>query len=259
MRLVLLGDPVDHSLSPAIQNAALRAASLPGAYEARLVDERGLADAFDEMRSGVIDGANVTMPHKGRAAALADRLEPTAQRAGAINTLVRVAGDVIGHNTDVAGIRRAWADRRLPDAEIVQVLGTGAAAAAALLALEGRDLVITTRRVGAGTILAKKLRVTARELPWGTAVPGAVLVNATPLGMHGEALPNSLTDEASGLFDMAYGSEATPAVAEMRTRNLPAVDGTDMLLAQGAASFRLWTGRSADLTAMRAAMVATIG
>lgn len=254
MRLMLLGDPVDHSLSPAIQNAALRAASLPGTYEVRAVDESGLRAAFDDIRSGGIDGANVTMPHKGLAAALCDELEPTARRAGAVNTLVRVGTGIIGHNTDVAGIRGAWADNHLPVDGTVLVLGAGGAAAAALLALEERDLAIAVRRPGTGAALAAKVGVEAREVSWGEAVWDASVVNCTPIGMHQESLPERVIAAASGLFDMAYSLRPTPSVTEARGRSLPVGDGADMLIGQGAAAFRLWVGMAADTVAMRAAL-----
>ena len=254
MRLVLLGDPVDHSLSPDIQNAAMRAAGLPGDYSARTVDADGLRVALRELRDGMIDGANVTMPHKRAAAALCDRLEPLATRAQAVNTLVRIGSSVIGHNTDVAGIRKAWGAAGLPAVGPVLVLGTGGAAAAALLALAGREIVISGRRPGAGAALAAALAVEAAEVEWEMGVSGAVVVNATPLGMHGEGLPASIVREASGLFDMAYGFQPTPAAFDFGERGLPVVEGTDMLLAQAAGSFRLWTGRRADKSAMRRAL-----
>ena len=254
MRLMLLGDPVDHSLSPAIQNAALRAASLPGTYEVRAVDESGLRAAFDDIRSGGIDGANVTMPHKSLAAVLCDELAPTARRAWAVNTLVRVGTAIIGHNTDVAGIRGAWADNDLPLDATVLVLGAGGAASAALLALEERDLAIAVRRPGAGAALAARVGVEAHEVPWGEAVSDASVVNCTPIGMHQELLPDRVIAAAGGLFDMAYGLRPTPSVTEARRRSLPVADGADMLIAQGAAAFRLWVGRAANTVAMRAAL-----
>ena len=110
MRLVLLGDPVGHSRSPAIHRAALAAAGIEGRYEARRVDAAGVYRACAEIRAGDLAGANVTMPHKRTAAAAADRLAPEAARCGAVNTLVAEDGEVVGHNTDVGGLRlvREW-------------------------------------------------------------------------------------------------------------------------------------------------------
>jgi shikimate dehydrogenase len=254
VRLVLLGDPVAHSLSPAIQGAALAAAGVPGTYEARRVDEAGLEAAVEELRAGGIDGANVTMPHKRSAAQMCSRLDPDAGRAGAANTLVRVGDDAIGHNTDIAGIRAAWKRAGLPSQGRVLILGTGGAAAAALLALAEREVSLSGRRKGAAARLAERLGVAATEVPWGTGVAGATVVNATPIGMHAEVLPEAVLDGGKALFDMAYGADPTPAAERYRAKGHPVADGIDMLIGQAAESFRLWTGRVADTDAMRAAV-----
>ena len=254
MRLAVLGDPVAHSRSPAIHTAALEALGIPGSYVARRVDADGMAAAVAEIRSGDLDGANVTMPHKQRAARLSDRLDPVAARAGAVNTLVRAADGVAGHLTDVAGIEAAWAEAGLPSEGPVLVLGAGGAAAAALLALEGRPLRVAARTSSRASEMLAAVDVVAEVVPWETAVPGAVVVNATPLGMAGEPLPAGLLDGAAGLFDMAYGGGETPAAARCRAAGLPVADGLDMLLGQAMASFTLWTGVLAPAAAMRTAL-----
>ncbi len=250
----MLGDPVAHSLSPHIHTAALAATGIPGAYTARRVEGAGLAAAVAEIRAGTLDGANVTMPHKETAAALCDRLAGAARRIGAVNTLVRVGDDVVGHITDVDGVRLAWEWEQLPTDTPVLVLGAGGAAAAACIALEGRNVAVTTRRPETADALVARIATGATTVPWGSGVLGAVVVNATPLGMRGERLPEGVLAQAAGLLDMAYGSGTTPAVATMRRRGLPAAGGVTMLLGQAVESFRLWTGRTAPLAAMRAAL-----
>lgn len=257
MRLVLLGDPVGHSRSPAIHQAALAAAGIEGRYEARRVGSTGVYLACSEIRAGTLDGANVTMPHKRTAAAAADRLAPGAEACGAVNTLVAEAGEVVGHNTDVGGLHLAREWGGIPAGSPVLVLGGGGAAAAALVAFAGCDLSIATRRGGAGEALAASVGVQAREVPWGEPVPGVVVVNATPLGMNAEALPPGLLEEAAGLIDMPYGVEPTPAVAAARLLGRPFADGLDLLVAQAALSFRLWTGVEADVGVMRRAAAGT--
>lgn len=254
MRLVVLGDPVAHSLSPAIQNAALQAAGIPGSYETRRVDADGMRHAVTQLREGALDGANVTMPHKRLAASLADRLDPAAERAGAVNTLVRVGVEAVGHNTDIAGIRAAWKVSGLPQDGPVVLLGTGGAAAAALLALEGRRVFISARSPDKAADLTRSLRVEAPTIPWASGKEGCVVVNATPLGMNGERLPEAALRGAVGLFDMAYGPQPTPAVLAMGRAGYPVVDGTEMLLGQAAVAFRLWCGQDPDTGAMRAAL-----
>jgi len=253
VRLALLGDPVAHSRSPAIQRAALAAAGILGSYEARRVDAAGVYRACAEIRAGILRGANVTMPHKRVAAAAADRLAPAAARCRAVNTLVGEKGEVVGHNTDVGGLLAAWERAGFPRGVPVLLLGGGGAAAAVLVALAGTGPVIATRRPGAGQALADALGVPATGIPWGEPLAGAVVVNATPLGMYGESLPPGVVEAAAGLVDLAYGPEATPAVALARRRGLPAADGLDVLVAQAALSFELWAEVPAPLAAMEAA------
>jgi shikimate dehydrogenase len=266
VRLVVLGDPVAHSLSPAIHRAALRAAGIDGSYEARRVDAHGMGGAVADLRTGALDGANVTMPHKHLAAELSDDLSATAARAGAVNTLVPRGPTgthrrwVMGHNTDVEGVRTAWGWAGLPEGDVpVLVLGAGGAAAAALLALEGRRLYLSARRRGSATALAARLGIEAADVGWGSAVDGAVVVNATPLGMRGETLPAAVVAAAAGLFEMAYGEGPTPAARTLAGRGLPVSAGPDMLLAQAMRSFTLWTGVPAPETAMRTALEAALG
>ncbi len=247
----MLGDPVAHSLSPLLHATALAEVGIPGEYVARRVDAAGLAAAVVELRSGGLDGANVTMPHKEAAAALCDRLAGSARRIGAVNTLVRVGSEVVGHTTDIDGVRLAWEWGGLPNDLPVLILGGGGAAAAAYVACDRRPIFVSTRRPESAEALIARLGGTAAVAPWGSGISGSVVVNATPLGMHGERLPDRVLAEAAGLLDMAYGAGTTPSVAAMSRRSLPVVDGVNMLLGQAVAAFRLWTGRRAPLAAMR--------
>ncbi len=251
MRLALLGDPVARSRSPAIHLAALRALRISGSYEARRVDAAGLEEAVVEVGDGTLDGLNVTMPLKGAALAAVDGASTLATRVGAVNTVSRRDGVVFGDNTDVDGISDAWGSSEMPDDAPILVLGSGGAAAAALLALEGSELLIASRRRGGGGLLATRLGVVATEISWGSVVEGAVVINATPLGMNGESLPDGVVEGSVGLFDMAYGTSATPSVTQAGAR--PVVDGIDMLVAQAARSFEIWTGVPAPVDVMAVA------
>jgi shikimate dehydrogenase len=251
LKLVLLGSPIAHSLSPQIHTAALRAAGIEGSYEARGVDARGVATAIEEIRTGELNGANVTMPHKRLASRLADELGSNAARAGSVNTLVARGAMVAGESTDIDGIRLAW--RGLPEGPAL-ILGGGGAAAAALLALEGRPLLVSARRSSAAERLIERTGVAAGVVEWGAPVAGAVVVNATSLGMAGESLPPGVLEVATGLFDMPYGAAPTGAVTRARSLGIPAVEGLEMLLAQAARSFELWTGVAAPVQAMRAVL-----
>ena len=136
------------------------------------------------------------------------------------------------------------------------LLATGTAA---LLAFEGRPLAISARRREQALELIDQLDIAASVVPWGKGSADALIVNATSIGMAGEALP--LTDLAShsGLLDMPYATGTTPAAVEMRHAGRPVAEGPDMLLGQAAASFRLWTGMEPDTTAMRQAMIEAAG
>lgn len=248
LRLAVLGDPVARSRSPVMHTAALEHVGIDGAYLARQVDLGGFELACTEIRSGRLDGANVTMPYKRDALRLADAASAEAAHAGAANTLSRSDAGLQADNTDVGGILDVWARRALPDEGPILVLGTGGAAAAALVALQQRSLRVSGRRPEAAEALVFALGIEAMVVPWGNAVEGSVLVNATPLGMRGESLPDAVLGGAEALFDMAYGAEPTPATRRMEGR--PVADGIDLLVAQAARSFEIWTGQQAPRTVM---------
>jgi len=256
LRLAVLGDPVAHSLSPVIHAAALEFAGLEGSYDRRQVDRHGMGRAAADLRSGRLAGANVTMPHKALAAGLADRRSGAVVRSGGANTLWMENGRLHADSTDPEGVRFAWQHARLPGDAPVLLLGAGSAAAAALLALGDREVWVAARRPEAAHDLVARVGARAVVAPWGQPVAGAVLVNATPLGMRGESLPAGILDEAGGLLELAYGREQTPAEAALAARDLPVASGELMLVGQGAASFAIWTGVEVPPTVMLAALAA---
>ena len=254
MNLLIFGDPVEHSLSPVIMGAALRHAGIAGSYGRRRVDAAGMREGAAQIRDGRLDGANVTMPHKRLAAELCDRLTPQAERCGVANTLWRRDGALHGHTTDPDGVTFAWEDARLPDDAPVLVLGAGGAAAAALLALEGRELRVSARRPQAAAALAGGPVEGVGTAEWGRPVPGAVVVNATPLGLAGESLPEGVLAEAAGLFEMNYGHGPTPAMRAVRESGRPVATGEMMLVGQAVTGFRIWTGVSVPAPALLRAL-----
>ena len=253
MKFVVLGDPVDHSRSPAIHTAALTALGIEGTYTARRVDARGMVAAVDEVRYGRLTGANVTMPHKQIAFELADRVSESALRSGAVNTLVRRNGEVWGFNTDVDGIRTVWTDRGLPTTGPVLILGAGGAAAGAVTALADRTVIVSARRDDAARDLLERTRVEGTVAPWGIPTCAAAVVNATPIGMADEALPEEVLAHASALFDLTYGPIESRSVGLVRDLGFPVATGEDLLIAQAAASFEIWTGVPAPIDVMREA------
>jgi len=251
VRLALLGKPVDHSRSPAIFAAAFAAAGIDGSYETRSVDADGVMAAFGELATGELSGINITMPHKALAFSLCDRVDEQAARAGSVNTVVLEGSQRVGYSTDIDGIRTLW--RRMPAAGPVLILGSGGAAAAAAVALAERTPYISSRRPGAGRDLGQRAGVEVGELRWRVPLVGANVVNCTPLGMKGEWLPNAVVEMASGLFDLVYAKQPTPAITYVKGKGLPVVSGLDLLVSQAGFGFRLFTGVEPPLAAMRLA------
>ena len=131
--------------------------------------------------------------------------------------------------------------RSLPTASIL-ILGSGGAAASALVACDGMTVSVSARSEAKARRLVESTRVEARVIEWESVVPGALILNATPIGMRGEALPQGLLAAAGGVFDMTYGSGPSPALLEARRYGLPNADGIDLLAAQAEESFHVWTG-----------------
>jgi shikimate dehydrogenase len=247
VRLVLLGMPVAHSLSPRIHTAALQACGVAGEYQAREVDTAGFTAAVAQLEAGELDGANVTMPHKRAAHAACTTLHRDAHDAGSVNTLAMREGVLAGWCTDVAAVRRALA--AMPAGPVLILGGGGAAAAAAVAATGREEVAISTRREGGPVAVLES----GTQITWGTTVPGAVVVNATPLGMAGETLPAGVLEVAAGLVDLAYGQDPTPAVGQAARAGIPWVDGIQILVDQAAESFEIWTGLPAPREVMTTA------
>ncbi|HET9424856.1 MAG TPA: shikimate dehydrogenase [Gemmatimonadaceae bacterium] len=253
-RLVLLGHPVAHSLSPVFQNAALAAAGIPLRYEAMDVTRQELPDVFERLRRDRAAG-NVTIPHKEAVAALCASLTPEAERVGAANAFMSRDGGMVGHNTDVQGLRAAV--RTLigdePRDMTVGVVGAGGAAAAVLAAVEswpGCRAVVANRGQERLRTLVARFRAVARAGDAAEITREAdIVVNATSLGLHeGDSLaidPNRLRPQCA-VLDLVYSRTETRLVRESRRRGLRAADGIVMLVAQGAAAFAWWFGRSPD-------------
>ena len=250
LHFAVLGDPIDHSRSPAIHNAAMEHLSIDGHYEARRAGPEELGRAVGEMRAGSLQGINVTMPLKEEAARLADLLTPEAATGGSVNTMRSGVGAIEGHSTDVVAVRAAFSDSRFEASAPILILGSGGAAAAALVGAAGRVVYLSSRNLERAGSVAARAGVDAGLVRFGTGVAGALLVNATPLGMGGESLPAEVLRAASGLIDLAYGDGPTPAQSAAEASSLPVMDGIEFLVLQAAASFEWWTGRPAPIEVM---------
>lgn len=236
-----------------MQRAALRAAGLEGwTYDLLDTAPAGLAAAVAGLRDGAVAGANVTIPHKVAVMALLDGVEGEAEKAGAVNTIRREGQRLIGSNTDVAGVRAALAAVGFEGGRAV-VLGAGGSARAVGAALAGSEVSFVARSPERAAGLPGQVLAWTGHA-WEAILEGAdLLVNATPLGRHGEVpVPPELLPR--WVVDLVYVSGGTGLARAARARGLRVADGWDVLIAQGAAAFEAWTGRPAPLAAMRAAL-----
>lgn len=229
---------MSHSRSPAIHRTALSVCGLEGSYEAIKADRTILEATCQRIRDRELTGINVTMPLKGDAAELADFLTPEAAKSGSVNTLRLGQEGLEGHSTDVIALRRHLSNH---DSSTVLVLGAGGAARAVLEAA-GHRLVYVAARDQEKALSLCQGRQNAEVIRLGTPVAGAVVVNATPLGMAGESLPEGVVEACSALIDLAYGLEETPAIAVARLMGIPFADGLEFLVGQAVESFEWWTG-----------------
>jgi shikimate dehydrogenase len=261
-RLVLLGHPVAQSISPRIQNAALRSAGIALTYEARDVPPAALDAVLRELATERAAG-NVTIPHKEAVAARCARLTPLAQRVGAANTYWHEGGQLVGDNTDVGGIEasvRALLGDEMQSARVA-LIGAGGSAAAVLAAAErwgSARVSIYNRHMDRAERLAARFPEVAEAAPsLRDALQGATLVvNATPVGMRDDALPVALEliPPGAAVFDLVYRSGETAWVTAARNAGHRAADGMGMLVEQGALAFARWFAREPDRAAMWRAM-----
>lgn len=243
-RYCVIGDPVAHSLSPAMQSAAFAAAGVSARYDAMRVPAGGAGDAVAHLRSQEYEGFNVTTPLKEEVGRHLDTLTETAVAAGAVNTVKRSGDELIGHNTDGEGCIRALEDLWSTDFDRLEVLllgaGPAARAIAVALASRGARIACWSRRADrAASIGMPPDRLAAlviSALPAGATVPPSVL---------------AAVDKNADVFDVNYASSGSPLPAGTGARQS---DGIPMLLHQGALAFEWWTGKPAPLGAMRAAL-----
>jgi shikimate dehydrogenase len=260
----VIGDPIAQSKSPTIHRFWLEALGLPGDYRHAHVKADGLADYIAERRADPDwRGCNVTMPHKQAVIPLIDRLDSSAEKIGAVNTIVQADdGSLTGHNTDAAGFLEPLQPflRRQHLFRMARVLGTGGAARAIVSALAGEGFVLVL--AGRDTIKAETLLAELAEgehhvapldhfaIPTNFAFDNRagcldLIVNATSLGMMGQpplAFDLSHAPPGSIAYDIVTAPLDTPFLQQARVAGLRTVDGLEMLIGQAAVAFRLFFG-----------------
>lgn len=264
-RVGLIGDPVEHSLSPAFQQPAFDHIGLSIRYELWHTPAERIAERLAFLRSGEVLGANVTVPHKQAFFSAVDSVSDAARRAGAVNTIIVRDGHLHGENTDIHGFIVPLQERAFPfAASKAVVIGAGGAARGVLVALLDAgiaELIILNRTTQRANELATQMddhRVRAMPASaWRNAADGAaLLVNATSLGWSDttpviDPAAFSLLAPNAIAYDLTY--RTTHFLRAAAASGVAALDGLDMLVHQGARSFELWTGRPAPIELMLAA------
>jgi shikimate dehydrogenase len=272
MKACVMGWPVAHSLSPALHNYWLKRHGIAGEYTRRAVPPAELAAALQGLRAGDWRGGNLTIPHKEAALPLLDRIDATARRIGAVNTVVVEGGRLAGTNSDGFGflenLRAAVAGFDAKAGPAV-VLGAGGAARAIVDALSeaGAPAIrLTNRSLERARALARTLGGPIDPVPWeqrAAALDGAaLLINATSLGMEKNPpldLDLARLPKAAVVNDIVYAPLETPLLKAARARGHRVVDGLGMLLHQGRPGFKLWFGVMPEVTTeLRAAVLAAM-
>ena len=263
-RLVLLGHPVRHSLSPRFQNAALHAAGISLRYEPLDVPPDELADTLSMIRRQRGAG-NVTVPHKAAVAAACDRHTAVATRTGAVNTFWCEGDHLVGDNTDVAGFRALVLSvlGHEPHDSTIALIGAGGGAAAVCAVVEGwtnAHVMVHARGGERAAALAARFPRVVTVAPSATEAlrHATIVVNATPIGLEGDAVPVPVRElpRDAAVMDLAYRAGETPWIQAARHAGHRAADGLEMLIAQGAEAFERWFGVAPDKSVMRAALAA---
>ena len=267
----VIGNPIEHSLSPAIHNAAFSALGLNWAYVACKVEQ--IEKAIDGIRALNIRGVSVTIPHKVKALPLLDAVDETARMIGSINTIVNTAGHLAGCNSDGDGALKALLDAGCnPEGKTVIILGSGGAARAIAftLALKAPPRQLTILGVIEQEFLELSADI-ARKTPTNPAATmlthgnlaqalraGDVLVNCTPLGMYpktdGTPVPSDLLHKNLVVFDIVYNPVKTVLLNNADRTGCVTISGIEMFLNQAALQFSLWTGKPAPVDVMRAVL-----
>jgi shikimate dehydrogenase len=267
-RVVLIGHPVAHSLSGAMQQAAFDSLGIDATYELWDRTPMMLAAAVEELRGDDMLGANVTIPHKERVAPMVDRQTDDAHITGAVNTITREGRRLIGHNTDVPGFKvaldRLVGKQKMPRQAVVLGAGGGARAVVYGLITEGfQRIVVFNRHLHRAEGLVKHFGRSAahmelRAMPWHASIIESelaktrVLINATSIGLTNDdesPIPAEALHGDLLVLDLIYAR--TKLLRDAAAAGATVADGELMLLHQGAAAFTLWTGQPAPLDLMQ--------
>jgi shikimate dehydrogenase len=265
----IIGDPVEHSLSPVMHNAAFKELGLNLVYVAFTVTSTELKTAVLGAKSLGLRGLNVTMPHKNAVMSHLDEVDSTAKSIGAVNTVLNNQGKLIGYNTDGSGAMIALQENGVyPEEKKLVLLGAGGAAKAIAYqaAQDVEELVILNRTAEKAKKLAEALKSFGAKVKAGTLsfevlkqeLPTTdILVNATSAGMHPDVdispVPSDLLHSDLSVMDIIYNPLETKFLKDAKSAGAKVVSGIEMLLYQGAVAFEIWTNCPAPIEVMREA------
>ncbi len=254
----ILGNPVAHSLSPAMHNAALTASGIDAVYLPFPAPD--IADAITGIRGLGVQGVSVTIPHKEAVMELLDNIDPVAVKIGAVNTVINTDGVLTGLNTDWLGATRALEEKiNLSGAKVV-ILGAGGSARAIGFGLRerGAEFVLCSRTESRGRALADELGCSWTSLEDTAQLQGDIVINATSVGMSPHIdkspLPEGIVTRFKVVMDIVYAPRKTRLLQEAEANGCIIINGLEMLLYQGVAQFELWTGNIAPVVVMRDAL-----
>ena len=264
----IIGDPIEHTMSPVMHNAAFKKFGLDYVYVPFRVRQEELGKAIEGMKALNIRGLNVTIPHKIAVIPFLDELDPLAKKIGAVNTIVNDNGVLTGYNTDATGFLQALLERGIePKGKSVVILGAGGASRAIsfILAERGSSLVILNRTLDKAKICADRIseifqsEITALKLNRGNLAVALseadILVNATSVGMSPDInetpVASDLLKPGLVVFDIVYNPIETKLQREAEVAGATVISGLDMLVWQGALAFEKWTGREAPVDLMK--------
>ena len=266
----VIGNPIDHTLSPIIQNAAFNALNLDYVFLSFKVKSSELETAVDGMHALNIRGLNVTMPHKSSILNFLDRIDLSAQIVNSVNTILNRENKLFGFNTDGVGALKALRENGVePKGRKVSLLGAGGTARAIAYALvkESDELTVLNRTLKQAQELAKLLEKTAnKKIVAGSLSPkeiqhslqdSDILINATSVGMKPKANESlvgiKMLRPDLAVMDIVYNPLETKLAKDAKAAGAKVVSGVEMLIYQGAASFEIWTSKSAPIEVMRQA------
>ncbi len=254
----ILGNPVGHSLSPVMHNAAFAATGVNGAYLPFPAPD--IKAAVIGIRALGVQGASVTIPHKEQVMNVLDGVDPVAVKIGAVNTIVREGETLSGFNTDWLGAVSALEEKITLQGRKVVILGAGGSARAIGFGMQerGADFILVSRTESRGRTLAEELGCPWISLNETDKISGDILINATSVGMQPNSenspVPASVLSQFQVVMDIVYAPLRTRLLQEAESAGCDVINGLEMLLYQGVAQFEMWTEQAAPVDVMRQAL-----